>query len=194
MSLQRLPTFFRAVDELEQGEVLLVDGAEFGKRIEVDDTLPIFSAKQNDRYIRRLSRLFQGEDLKELIQCPEPAGKDSQSVGPHGEMHLTDREIAEVERKSRRQIVVWLLLAGQPDVKADAWRANLEGAAIGGLHDAGSATRRDDTFFRVSFSAESAPPRSETILPNARASSYHFANPLCRSETASPPASGNWDH
>ena len=60
------------------------------------------------------------------------------------------------------------------DIEADRRRADVAGAAVGRLHEPGTAARRDDVVALTSMGA-SAPPRSDTMRPKRRASSYQRA-------------------
>ena len=73
---------------------------------------------------------------KSSSSVPKPPGKADQGLGPHDQVHLADRKVVELEVQIRRDVGVRQLLVGQDDVQADAERAGIMGAAVGGLHDA----------------------------------------------------------
>ena len=83
-------------------------------------------------------------DFEQLVERAEAAGEDHQRGGPQDEVELPHREVVELQAELRRDVGVRLLLVRQDDVEADALGADLEGAAVGGLHDAGAAAGHHD--------------------------------------------------
>src|SRR5450830_1692651 len=59
-------------------------------------------------------------------------------------MKFAHRKVMKIEAKLRRDVGVRILLMGQADVETDGFSSDVEGAAIGGLHDSRSATGHDD--------------------------------------------------
>ena len=78
-----------------------------------------FSPKQKERHAFHAARLNQGQGFKKFVECPKSAGEHADRLCPHQEMHLSDREIMEVEAKLRRDIFVWRLFMRKHDVEAD---------------------------------------------------------------------------
>jgi len=58
-------------------------------------------------------------------------------------VELPDGEVAELEAEVGRDVGVGHLLHGQVDIQADRSCADLEGPAVGGLHQAGAAAGHD---------------------------------------------------
>ena len=135
----------RGVGELEEVEVLEGDGALFGHGFEVDDGLPVVGAVDDDGdLLGELFGLREGEQLEHLVERAEAAGEDDQRLGEVGEPVLAHEEVVELEVELGRDPGVGTLFEGQLDVEADGLAAGLEGAAVGGLHDAGTSAGGDD--------------------------------------------------
>src|SRR5580658_241946 len=62
----------------------------------------------------------------------------------------------EFEVKRGRDVGIWRLLEGQPDVESDGLAAGLPGAAVGCLHDAGASAGGDH---------KAVPPRRNGLRP-----------------------------
>ena len=88
--------------KLEELEVGRRDHAGLEQGIEVDDAGPVRTIEADDRDVRRLAGLRQGEDLEQLIQRAEAAGKDDQGGGAHREMHLPAK-VVELEGQLGRE-------------------------------------------------------------------------------------------
>ena len=98
--------------------------------------------------------------------------KDGKRIGPHRQMHLAHGKIVKAEGQLRRRIRIGLLLSRQADIETNAGRRGIAGATVRGFHNAGTAAGSDDVVGSPP-SMVSAPPRSETSRPKARARSYH---------------------
>jgi len=62
--LDKTPGLFGCLDILKQIEILRIDGAFFHQCLEIDDALPIRSAKQQDRYRLDFLCLDQGQSFE----------------------------------------------------------------------------------------------------------------------------------
>jgi hypothetical protein len=131
---------------LKQIQLLRVNSALFQQGVEVDDVLPVFSSGQVDRHRLDLFCLYQRQRPDHVIEHTKPARECHQSSGTCEKMHFTDSVIKKLEAEFRCDISIRLLLPGQDDIKSSAPAACLEGAAIGSLHEAGSATGYHDEF------------------------------------------------
>ena len=135
----------RVVGEAEQRQVLAVDHAVPDERLEVDDLVPVRRAVEQDRNAPLdLLGLHQRQDLHQLVERAEAAGKHDQRAREMREPQLAHEEVVELERQARRDVGVGPLLVRQADVEADRLAAGVGGAAVGGLHDAAAAARADD--------------------------------------------------
>src|SRR5205823_4488019 len=85
--------------------------------------------------------LDQGEGLEHLVEGAEAAGEEDEAFGVLHEHGLAAEKVTEVEGDV--DVRVGALLFGQLDVAADGQAVGLVGAAVGGLHDAGSAAGDD---------------------------------------------------
>ena len=92
------------------------------------------------RFLRVCTRVSTSNNSSQRAVA---AGKGDQRPRPLQEMQLAQGEIVELEAQFRRDIGIGILLVRQADVEADALRADVEGAAIGRLHDARSAAGDD---------------------------------------------------
>jgi hypothetical protein len=131
---------------LKQIQHLRVNSALFQQGVEVDDVLPVFSSGQVDRHRLDLFCLYQRQRPDHFIEHVKPARECHQGSGTCEKMHFTDSVIKKLEAEFRCDISIRLLLPGQDDIKSSAPAARLEGAAIGSLHEAGSATGDHDEF------------------------------------------------
>ena len=103
-----------------------------------------------------LPGLRERQDLHQLVQRAEAAGKHDERARQVREPELAHEEVVELERELARDIGIRLLLVRQHDVESDRPAAGIRGAAIGRLHDAAAATGADDVTMRV---------RRETLRP-----------------------------
>ena len=111
-----------------------------------------FASKDDDRKVFDLPGLDQGHGFEELIERAKPSGDDDKGVGVFDEQRLSNKEVADIDPFI--QVGVGLLLVGQADVEADGQGAGIGCAAIGGLHDAGSAAGGDDIVMQASIANE----------------------------------------
>ena len=88
-----------------------------------------------------LSRLDQGQRLEQLVECPEAAGEDHETLGRFHEHRLARVEVAEGELDV--EVGVFVLLVRQFDVEADREAAAFLRAAVCGLHHARAAAGHD---------------------------------------------------
>src|SRR5262245_8154149 len=110
-------------------------------------------------------------------------------------MHLAHGEGVELEGQLRRRIGIWLLLARQLDVEADRRRADVGGAAVGRLHDSGTAAGRNDVVAltvdgskRASALGQDAAKATRFVIPvrHARRRWSAAAVAICLADAALP--------
>ena len=85
--------------------------------------------------------LDQGQGFEQLVEGPEATGEDHEGLRVLDEHHLADEEVVELD--SQVDVLVEGLLEGQLDVAPDRKPPSFAGAAVGRLHDAGSASGDD---------------------------------------------------
>ena len=96
--LQLLERLVDRIHAAEQLQILLVDRAPLGQRLELEDLVPVLAAVEDDeQLLRELARLREREDLEHLVDRAEAAGKDHQRLGEVGEPELPHEEVVEVE-------------------------------------------------------------------------------------------------
>ena len=133
--------------------------------------VPVLAAVEDDAdLLRQLVGLHEREDLEQLVARAEAAGKDHERLRQVREPELPHEEVVELEVQAVGDVRVRALLERQPDVQADRLAAGLARAAVGGLHDARAAARRDDEAVVVGLERQApagravrparAPPRS----------------------------------
>src|SRR5439155_14572658 len=107
----------RRVDEVEQPEVLLRDHPVAHERREIDDLAPVARPIQegHDRP-RELAGLAEGQDLEQLVERAEAAGKDDDGAREVREPELAHEEVVELEREAGRDVGVRALLMREADV------------------------------------------------------------------------------
>jgi hypothetical protein len=98
--------------------------------------------------------LRQGEQFEHLVDGAEAPGKNDQRSRQIGEPVLAHEEVVELEVQRRRDVAVRRLFEGQLNVEADGFSAGLEGAAVGGFHDAGAAAGGDDKAMTAGLEAK----------------------------------------
>src|SRR5262249_10352969 len=82
----------------------------------------------------------------------------------HRQMHLAHGEGVELEGRLGRRIGIWLLLARQLDIEADRRRADVGRAAVGRLHDPGTAARRNNVVALTVDGSKRAPALGRTTM------------------------------
>ena len=122
-----------------------VDHAVANERLEVDHLVPVRRPVEHDRNAPLdLLGLHQRQDLGELVERAEAAGKHDERAGEMREPELAHEEVVELEGQPGRDVGIGPLLVRQPDVEPDRLAARVGGAAVGGLHDAAAAARAHD--------------------------------------------------
>ena len=91
-----------------------------------------------------LPGLDERQRLEELVERAEAAGERDERLRPQEEVHLPEGEVVEVDAEAGRDVRVRDLLVREDDVEAEALGPDVEGAAVGRLHDARTAARHDD--------------------------------------------------
>src|SRR5450755_4448092 len=138
-----LPGLFGRLGVGDQVEIFVGNDPFIGHLVEIEDRIPVFSAIEDDRDSLHPLGLPQAKRVEQLVERAVAARKDHERFGSQDEVKLTNREVVELKAKIGRDVGVRFLLVRQINVQADALAANVEGAAIDGLHDAGSAAGGD---------------------------------------------------
>ena len=129
--------------EPKQLAILRVDDAFFDQKIEIDGAAPKRFADQDHRDWLDLSRLNQRQNLEQFVECAVSPGKRDQRFRAQQQMQLAQSEIVKAEAQIGGDIGVRKLLVRQFDIQPDRLGADIEGAAVRGLHQAGTAAGHD---------------------------------------------------
>src|SRR4051794_13128669 len=154
----------------EQVAVLGGDRALVDEEIDIEDAAPELLPDQDNRHRRQFAGLRQGQDLEQLVERAVTAGKRDQRPRPQREMQFAHREIMKTEAQLRRDIRVRVLLLRQRDTEPDRFRADIAGAPVGGLHDAGTAAghHHDAAADRqIAAMPDQSPERARNIVISA---------------------------
>jgi hypothetical protein len=128
------------VDEVEVGRFDGLTGNEpFTKKIE--KRLPVVATHQDEREVINLACLDERSGLEDFIHCAISAREDDEAVGVFDEHDFAHEKVAEVDEFI--EVWIWLLLHGEFDIAADGSSADVLCAAVGGFHDARSASGHD---------------------------------------------------
>src|SRR5690606_14131446 len=111
---------------------------------EIDDAGPEIPTEDENGNGLHLAGLNQCQHFKKLVERAEAAGEHRQRAGAHGEVHLAQRKIMELEAQLRRHIRIGALLVWQHDVEPDRLRTDIRRTAIRRLHDRWTTARTDD--------------------------------------------------
>src|SRR5271165_7479943 len=83
---------------MEEIEIGWADRAIFDQRVEIDHLVPVFGAKEHDRHaLACLARLYQGQDLEQLVERAEATRKQHNRLGEVDKPELAHEEVMEVE-------------------------------------------------------------------------------------------------
>ena len=88
-------------------------------------------------------RLPQRERLEHLVERAETTRKEHDGGSPQNEVKLAQGEILELKTEFRCDERIGLLLAGEFDVEADRFAADVERTPIGRFHDPWAAASDD---------------------------------------------------
>jgi len=88
--------------------------------------------------------LYEGQNLHELIQGAESAGKNDHRFSQVYEPEFPDKEIMEFEIQLIGDESIGFLLLRDADVQSDGFPPGFTGASIGGLHHPRAAAGTDD--------------------------------------------------
>jgi hypothetical protein len=150
----------------ENRAVRVADHALGTQEVEVDRPTPPGFADQHDRDRPDLARLHQRQRLEQLVEGAEAAGEGDQRAGAQQKVELPQGEVAKPQRQSRRAVAVGPLRDRQVDVHADRESSGFEGAAIGSLHDSGSAAGHER---RAAGAPDDAPELARDAVPGIAA-------------------------
>src|SRR6266436_3983572 len=130
---------------MEDVKLARADRAVFDQRLEIDHLVPVLGAEEHDWHaLARLARLHQCEDLEQLVERAIAAGEQHERFGQVDKPELAHEEVVEVKMEAPADIRVVEFLVRDRDGQPDTEPLGFESAAIGRLHDAGTATGADD--------------------------------------------------
>src|SRR5437879_64017 len=134
-----------AVGKLQQVVFAPVDGAPIEHLPPVDYAIPITAAVNEDEIAAlQLACLHQGEHFPKLVHGAETPRKDDERLGELREPQLAHEKVVKLKIEPGTDVGVRPLLMGQFDAQTDGFAAGLGRAAVGRLHDAGTAAGTDD--------------------------------------------------
>ena len=130
---------------MEEVEVARADRAVFHERLEIDHVVPVFGAEEHDRHaLARLVRLDERQDFEQLVERAKTARKQDDRLGEVDEPELPHEKVMKIEVEFPADVRVVEFFVGDRDGQPDIEPLRLAGAAIGRLHDAGTAAGADD--------------------------------------------------
>src|SRR5207244_13333622 len=91
-----------------------------------------------------LASLAERQDLEQLVERAEPAGKDDHGPREVGEPELAHEEVVELEPEAGRDVGIRALLVWEADVEPDRAAAGVGRSPVRRFHDAGSAAAADE--------------------------------------------------
>ena len=124
---------------------------------------PVGSTDEHHREMPDLADLDERERLEQLVQRPEAAGQDDESVRVFHEHRLAREEVTELHTEVH--VRVQPLLMSQLDVAPDGHAATLAAASIGGLHRAGTAAGDDGITGLREFPADGPRLLVDRVVP-----------------------------
>src|SRR6266446_2240170 len=120
-ALDELERRARLIHELEQLQILGREGAVAHQSLEVDHFFPERrTVEEHGNRTLELAGLRQRQDLEQLVERAEAAGKRNQGARQVREPQLAHEEVVELEAELRGDIGIGTLLLRQTDVEADA--------------------------------------------------------------------------
>src|SRR6516165_3392493 len=120
------------VGAVEKAEIARADRAVFDQRVEINHFVPVFGAKQHDRHaFARFARLYQGQDLEQLVERAIAARKQYDRLGEVDKPELAHEKIMKIEVQLRANIRVVKFLVRDRDGQPDIEPLRLGSAAIG---------------------------------------------------------------
>src|SRR5262245_8647052 len=171
------PSAFRIVGETQYCEIRRRDHPRVEQHVEIDHLRPIAAVDANQRDGWSLASLHQRQHLEQLGERAESAGEGDHRRRAYRQMDLAHGEGVELKGELRSRIGIRLLLARQLDIESDGRRAEVECAAIGCFPMMPGPPPVAITLSRWPPTGASAPPRSDTMRPKRRDSSYQCAMP-----------------
>jgi len=103
--------------------------------------VPIFAAEKDEGKLRDALGLHEREDFKKFVERAETTGHENEAEAVFHEAYFAREKVMEMNRHIGKTIPG--LFVRQLDVEAHGFASGLHGSAIGGFHDAGSATSDD---------------------------------------------------
>ena len=134
-----VPGLLRGFGEPKELAILEIDDAFLDQIVEIDGATPEMFADQHDGYRLDFPGLNESENLEQFVERAVAVGKGDQGFGPQQEMQLARGKIVKAKTEIGRDVGIRILLVRQFDLQADGFRADVECAAVGGLHEAGPA-------------------------------------------------------
>ena len=137
--------FVHRIGAVENVEIAWADRAVFNERVEIDHLVPVFGAEQNDRHaLAGFARLHQGQDLEHLVERAKTTREQHDRLGQVDKPEFAHKEVVEIKVQFSADIGVVEFFVRDRDRQSDIEPFRLGSAAIGGLHDAGTAAGADD--------------------------------------------------
>ena len=88
-SVQPVERFINGIDDVEQIRIDQINRAEFDHRFKLRDLSPIVTAKQkNGQLVANFTRLYQGNDFHEFVQCAKSTWHDRHRIGHIDQQNL----------------------------------------------------------------------------------------------------------
>src|SRR5262249_42833373 len=108
------------IEVVEELEVFLGDRAPLRHGLKLQDLIPVLSSVEDDAdLLRQLVGLGERENLEQLVERAEAAGKNDERLRQVCEPELSHEEVVELEAQPVRDVRVGALLERQTDVEAD---------------------------------------------------------------------------
>jgi hypothetical protein len=122
--------------------------------------------------------------IKQHIQRAEATREGHEGVRAHGQVHLAHGEVTKAEGQLGCGIRVRLLLVRERDIEADRGGSSVEGTPIGRLHQAWTASSRNDIVPKPAVRVQSttafgceAPEGARLLIPERMPPRPVFRNP-----------------
>lgn len=102
---------------------------------------PVIGPHEDDREVIEFIRLDKSQGFEQFVECAEAAGHDDEGVAIFDQHHFAHEEVAQGDMGI--QVWIGVLFVRQFDIAGDGAAADIFGAAITGLHDAGASAGHD---------------------------------------------------
>ena len=95
----------------------VADHRLIGQELEINDSIPVVLAVENDGHFLHPSGLSQSQHGEQFVQRPEAAWEANDRFGAEEKMHLPDGEVVELKTQARCDVGVGRLLEGKRNVE-----------------------------------------------------------------------------